>query len=82
MGELRVFQTHKQVVAKKLHQTSGMVEFGPELSALCASSEAGEGRSSELTLGYCLFQVKRPRIAQSFLHPFPPFRPKARSHPP
>lgn len=56
-GSFVFFRLNKQVVTNKLHQTSAMVELGPELSALNASSEAGEGRNSAFVLGCCLLQV-------------------------
>lgn len=50
------------MVTKKLSQPSGMVQFGPALSAVGASWEAGEGRDSQITVSYWLFQVKCPRV--------------------
>lgn len=44
------------MVTKKPSQASGMVQLGPELSAI----EAEAGRGSEITGGYWLFQVKVP----------------------
>lgn len=88
MGELRVFQTHKQVVAKKLRQTSGMVEFVPELSALRASSEQGKGGALSSPWAVSV-PGEVPKSRSVFFAAFASLlalgcssRSKARSHPP